>query len=172
VGVPRLAVYSATKWAVWGLTEALRHEQWNRKLDHIRFSSVHPNYVRTGLFAGAGLQGLGGVLVPRLRDHDVVAGAIVEGALKRGRYVVKRPRSLRLTTLFRAFLPDSLFQLWLRLFQMHTSMQGWAGFAEGLNGHARDTGERIRYRHCSEGYSDSRQNDKGSHHDVNRETRD
>src|SRR5208337_437434 len=29
LGVAGIAVYAATKWAVWGLTESLRHESWN-----------------------------------------------------------------------------------------------------------------------------------------------
>lgn len=130
VGVPHLAVYAATKWAVWGLTESLRQEYWDRAKGDIRFSSVHPNYVRTGLFEGARMRGLGGLLVPQVRNHDVVAMAIVESALRRGRHVVRRPRSLRLATLFRGLFPDRLFQLNLRAFDVHRSMSGWVGFKE------------------------------------------
>ncbi|HUX14470.1 MAG TPA: SDR family oxidoreductase [Spirochaetia bacterium] len=50
LGVAGLAVYAASKWAVWGLTESLRHEAWNRSKRGVRFSTVHPSYVAEGLF--------------------------------------------------------------------------------------------------------------------------
>ena len=37
IGVPNLAVYSATKWAVWGLTESLRMEAHNRGKNGVKF---------------------------------------------------------------------------------------------------------------------------------------
>lgn len=130
VGVSGLAVYSATKWAVWGLTEALRHEAVNDRRA-VRFSSVHPNYISRGMFEGARIRGLGGLLFPRLSDHDVVAKAIVDRAIRRGRPVVRRPRSLRLAILLRGLLPEALFAWAARRLQVHTSMQSWTGPAGG-----------------------------------------
>ncbi len=130
VGVSGLAVYSATKWAVWGITEALRHEVVNDRRA-VRFSSVHPNYISRGMFEGARIRGLGGLLFPRLSDHDVVAKAIVEHAIRRGRRVVRRPRSLRLAILLRGLLPETLFSWAARRLQVHTSMQSWTGPAGG-----------------------------------------
>jgi all-trans-retinol dehydrogenase (NAD+) len=130
VGVPGLAVYSATKWAVWGLTEALRHEAKNAGHPGVRYSSVHPNYISRGLFEGARIGGLGGLILPRLRDHDVVAKAVVESALKRGRRVVRRPRSLILATLLRGLLPDAAYSWATRALDVHTSMRSWTGRRE------------------------------------------
>lgn len=127
LGVSGLAVYAASKWAVAGLTESLRHEALNLKKRGVAFSSVHPSYVAEGLFAGAGMRGLGAVLVPRLRDHDVVARAIVNAALKRRRHAPKRPLSVRLATLLRGILPDALFQGVVRAFGIHRSMSTWVG---------------------------------------------
>src|SRR5271157_508358 len=53
VGVAGLAVYCATKWAVWGLTESLRHESWNAGARGVHWASIHPLYVAAGMFAGA-----------------------------------------------------------------------------------------------------------------------
>jgi all-trans-retinol dehydrogenase (NAD+) len=65
LGVPGIAVYGATKWAVFGLTEALRHESWNAGKRGVMWASIHPMYVKEGIFAGARLPGLGGLISPR-----------------------------------------------------------------------------------------------------------
>jgi all-trans-retinol dehydrogenase (NAD+) len=127
LGTADLAVYCATKWAVWGLTESLRHEAVNRKKKGVRFSSIHPSYIKTGMFEGAKVGRLGGLLVPMLKDHDVIAKCIVEAALKRGRHAPKRPRTVRLVPLFRGLLPDSWFQGLMRFLGVQKSMQSWRG---------------------------------------------
>jgi all-trans-retinol dehydrogenase (NAD+) len=127
LGVPGIAVYSATKWAVWGLTESLRHESWNAGKRGVRWSSIHPNYVREGLFAGARLPGLSSIFFPRVRSHDEVAKAIVEYALKRGRFAPKRPRMVKTTLVLRGLLNDGLFFRAVRLFGVHRSMDAWVG---------------------------------------------
>jgi all-trans-retinol dehydrogenase (NAD+) len=127
LGVPSIGMYCAAKWAVWGLTESLRHEAKNRKKRGVRFSSIHPGYIKTGMFAGAKIGGLGGLLVPLIKDHDTIATCIVEAALKRGRHAPKRPRSIRLTPLFRGLLPDAWFQGLIRFLKIHKSMSAWTG---------------------------------------------
>lgn len=127
LGVPGLAVYAASKWAVWGLTESLRHEMWNLGKKGVRFSSIHPSFVASGLFAGARLGGLGGLIVPRLKSHDAVAKAVVEAALVKGRFSPKLPRTVRIAVFFRGILPDFVFQHLTRLLGVHTSMSLWSG---------------------------------------------
>jgi all-trans-retinol dehydrogenase (NAD+) len=127
LGVADLAVYAATKWAVWGFTESLRHEALTAGKRGVRFSSVHPGYVRTGIFEGARIPGIGGLLVPLIREHDVVAAAVVESALKRGRRVVMRPRSVRLAPLLRGILPAPVFDTVVRFFGIPSSMAHWHG---------------------------------------------
>ncbi|MFW6292513.1 MAG: SDR family NAD(P)-dependent oxidoreductase [Spirochaetota bacterium] len=126
VGVSGIAVYGATKWSVWGLTEALRHEAKNHG-KRVRYSSVHPNYISRGMFEGARIGGLGGLIIPHLPNHDVVAKAIVQEAITRGRRVVLRPRSLRLAVFLRGVLSDSAFGWLVRALRVHTSMSGWTG---------------------------------------------
>lgn len=124
IGVPGLAVYSAAKWAVWGFSEALRAESRGHG---VRITSIHPSYIASGMFEGARLTGLGRFIVPLLRDHDVVARAIVEEGLKRGRTRVMRPRSVRLAVLFRGVLPDSWFNGLMRILGVWDSMGSWHG---------------------------------------------
>ncbi len=127
LGVPGLAVYAATKWAVFGLTEALRHESWNAGARGVCWSSVHPMYVREGIFAGARFGGLSSILFPQLKSHDEVAKAIVEYALKRGRLAPLRPRMVRATLVFRGLLPAGGFVRVTRLFGLHRTMDRWVG---------------------------------------------
>jgi all-trans-retinol dehydrogenase (NAD+) len=124
IGVPGLAVYSATKWAVWGFSEALRAEA---RAHGVQVSSIHPSYIAEGMFAGARLTGPGRLIVPQLRSHDVVAEAIVEAALRRGRTAPKRPRSVELAVLLRGILPDRWFNGLMRILGVWDSMGSWRG---------------------------------------------
>jgi all-trans-retinol dehydrogenase (NAD+) len=126
IGVPNLAVYSATKWAVWGLTESLRMEAHNRGKNGVKFASIHPCFLAKGMFEGAQLGIPGRWIVPLVKDHDVIAKAIVESALKKERYSPKRPRSLKLVMLLRS-LPDKWFQWLLRVLGVTQSMKTWRG---------------------------------------------
>ena len=130
IGVPDLAVYAATKWAVWGLTESMRFEAWNRNKFGVKWSSIHPSYIAQGMFAGAKLGFLGNLLVPLLKNHDVVARAIVEDALKKEKYSPKRPRTVNLTIRLRGFLPDCCFQKLIHLMGVTRSMKNWVGRVE------------------------------------------
>jgi all-trans-retinol dehydrogenase (NAD+) len=127
IGVPDLAVYAATKWAVWGLTESLRFEAIERGKTGVKYASIHPSYIAHGMFEGAKLGFIGNLLVPVVKDHDHVARAIVEGALKRGKFSPKIPVTVNLTVRFRGFLPDSWFQLMLRMMGVIGSMKTWKG---------------------------------------------
>jgi NADP-dependent 3-hydroxy acid dehydrogenase YdfG len=131
LGVAGIAVYAATQWAVWGLTESLRHESWNAGKRGVRWSTVHPMYVSEGIFAGARLPGISGLLFPQVRSHDEVAKAIVEYALKRGRFAPKRPRTVKATLVLRGVLSDGGFFRAVRLFGVHRSMDSWVGTKKG-----------------------------------------
>jgi all-trans-retinol dehydrogenase (NAD+) len=126
LGVPKLAVYTATKWGVWGFTESMRFEAQKRN-KNVKFSSIHPSYIKTGMFEGAKLGFLGNLIVPLVKDHDVIAKGIVEDALKKGKYAVLRPRTLRLSILLRGILPDKLFQQLMKIMGVHNSMSSFKG---------------------------------------------
>ncbi len=132
VGVGGLAVYAATKWAVWGLTESMRHEAKTMGKRGVKWSTVHPNYIAEGMFEGARIPGLGGLLVPVLRHHDIAAKAVVESALKRGRHSPKRPRTVKLASILRGLLPDGAFNAFARFLNIHRSMESWTGGRGGL----------------------------------------
>ena len=139
LGVSQLAVYAASKWAVWGLTESLRHEARDLReaeatadprglaTTDIQFSSVHPGYIKTGMFEGARIHGLGGLIVPLVKDHDVIARVVVQDALMKGKPVVMRPRSVSLAVLLRGILPAAVFDQVVRLLGINQSMQEFRG---------------------------------------------
>jgi all-trans-retinol dehydrogenase (NAD+) len=126
LGVADLSAYAATKWAVWGLTESLRYESLN-KTENIYWSSVHPSYLKEGLFEGAKLNILGNLIVPQIKSHDVIAKAIVHDCLTKKKTLVLRPRSLRLALILRGILSDYLFRKLLIIMGVPKSMSNWKG---------------------------------------------
>lgn len=127
IGVPGIAVYAATKWAVYGLTESMRFEAQMNGRNGVRWSSIHPSFLANGMFEGARLGLLGNLIVPLVRSHDDIARAIVNGSLKRGRHSPKRPWTVHLTPRVRALLPDTWFQRFLMLLGVPGSMNAWKG---------------------------------------------
>lgn len=108
VSTPGLAAYVTSKWATWGLTDVLRMEARAMGKKGVRFTSVHPGNIVTGMFEGFKLNWLGALIAPPVKSHDVIARAIVESALKRGRQVVARPRALKAAVAMRGIIPDWL----------------------------------------------------------------
>lgn len=92
-----VATYAATKFAVVGLTEAIRQEMAGTGID---VTVVMPVGVNTELYSG--LQPLRGMKTPEPED---VAQAIVE-ALQTGRYEVYVPKRLNATLRITALLPQ------------------------------------------------------------------
>ena len=127
IGVPDLAVYSATKWAVWGLTESLRLEALLDRKFGVKYATIHPMFLKHGMFEGGRLNWFGNLLIPNIETHDEIAEAIVEKAPKRCRHGVKRPRSLQLALLLRALNPDIILALILITAGVGRGMRNWVG---------------------------------------------
>ncbi|TFH39177.1 MAG: SDR family NAD(P)-dependent oxidoreductase, partial [Chrysiogenales bacterium] len=135
VGLPDLAVYCATKWAVYGFTESLRLEAMADRKNGVRFSSVHPGILKKGLFEGSRMNFLGELLLPRVERHDDIAKAVVNRALKKRRCTVKKPWSLHLGQVARALMPDIVLNRLLIIAGAGQCMQEWSG------GNTSNTGE-------------------------------
>jgi len=101
IGAPHAAVYSATKHAVIGLTEAVRSEYENTGL---RFSYVMPALVDTELIHGTGLPPYPPPLTPAQ-----VADAVLLG-LHTGKVDIYAPRFVRFSQILPAILPRSLYE--------------------------------------------------------------
>ena len=103
IGVPREAVYAATKHAVLGLSESVRGEL---RGTGVELSVVMPGIVRTELAAGTGKGSV--VLTP-----EQVARAIV-AAVERPRFDVYVPRSFAGLSAISALLPRRAREALLR----------------------------------------------------------
>lgn len=106
-GTPDMAVYSATKFAVRGITEALELE-WADQGITVR--SVMPLYVRTGMLDGVETSGTKRMGV-KLTAEDI-ASAIVDATVKPNKFVTKvhHPVGLRTKLMYLSsrFSPDWL----------------------------------------------------------------
>lgn len=130
-GAPKLAVYAATKWAVAGLTESLRLEVQKMGKSGVRFSSIHPNFLKKGLFEGTRLNFLGQLLAPGVKSHDAVAKVIVNRAIKLGFHSPKVPWIMNQVVLLRALLPSSLLIKVSSLYGLYDMMDDYKGYKDG-----------------------------------------
>jgi all-trans-retinol dehydrogenase (NAD+) len=103
---PGLAAYTTSKWAVWGLTDVLRLEVLTAGKKGVKFTSVHPGNILTGMFEGFALNFLGRLIAPPVKNHDVIAKGLVEKGLKKQRHLVIIPWQIRLGIIFRGLVPD------------------------------------------------------------------
>ena len=129
-GAPKLAVYAATKWAVAGLTESLRLEVQKMGKSGVRFSSIHPNFLKKGLFEGTRLNFLGQLLAPGVKSHDAVAKVIVNRAIKLGFHSPKVPWIMNQVVLLRALLPSSLLIKVSSLYGLNDMMDDYKGYKD------------------------------------------
>jgi all-trans-retinol dehydrogenase (NAD+) len=103
---PGLAAYTTSKWAVWGLTDVLRLEVLAAGKKGVKFTSVHPGNIMTGMFEGFELNALGRFISPPVKDHDMIAEGIVEKGLKKQRPLVVIPWQIYIALISRCLLPN------------------------------------------------------------------
>jgi hypothetical protein len=121
IGVPRMPAYVAAKWGVIGLTESLRLEIKQKKLDGIHFTLFCPSYVDTGMFAGAKPP----LLTKMLKPDEVVD--IAYKGFKEDEYMIREPWLIKVTPVLKGLLPYKLFDVVSDLLGASSSMEGWSG---------------------------------------------
>jgi all-trans-retinol dehydrogenase (NAD+) len=131
IGAPKLAIYAATKWAVMGLTESLRLEAIKMGKKGVKFSSVHPNFLKKGLFEGTKLNLLGSLFAPGVKSHDAVAKVIVNRAIGWGFHSPKVPWIMNQSVLLRALLPSSLLIKFGNIYGLNNMMDEYTGYKDG-----------------------------------------
>jgi all-trans-retinol dehydrogenase (NAD+) len=133
IGVPYMPAYTASKWAVIGLTESLRLEMKLLGKAGIRWTLFCPSYVSTGLFEGARAP----LLTPMLSPEEAVERAYK--AFKRDTYLVQEPFLVKLTPALKTLLPTRVFDLVSDVLGATDSMRHWKGHEpEGPAPHAHD----------------------------------
>lgn len=103
---PGLAAYTTSKWAVWGLTDVLRLEVMAAGKKGVKFTSVHPGNIVTGMFEGFKLNLLGRLMAPPVKNHDIIARGIVEKGLKKQRPLVVIPWQIYNGMILRGLVPN------------------------------------------------------------------
>jgi len=114
VGIPAMAIYCATKFALIGFFDSLRHEL--RKADTgVRVIVVNPGFMDTKMFVGA--------KVPRfttLFDPQKTSDALMK-AVDKGRDEVFVPRTVRGMAVMRGLYPPWLMEKVVEMTGMHES---------------------------------------------------
>lgn len=117
LGVPGMAVYSATKHAVVGLAESIRMELKRAGHRGIGTTIVCPSFIDTGMFDGCTPPALAPWLKP-----DALAKKIV-AAVRADRLYVREPALVKLIPLLK-ILPSSVGDALCALTGMDRSLQG------------------------------------------------
>lgn len=122
LSVPRMSVYTASKWAVIGWSDSLRLELERAGHRHVRVTTLIPSYISTGMFAGARAP----LLTPILAPEYVVERAWA--AMKSGRARLMLPWTVALSRMLGGLLPLPLWD-WLagRVFKVYSSMDAFTG---------------------------------------------
>lgn len=132
VNSPGLTAYCASKAAVHMLTECLRVEAIAAGKNGVKFSSVHPINIAKGMFEGYSTNALGKLLFPPIKDHDVIAEAIVNNALLKEITVVCIPKIAYASWMMRGVIPNFIWDKMLMALGFGEGVknfQGRKGFA-------------------------------------------
>ncbi|APE34426.1 short-chain dehydrogenase [Nocardia mangyaensis] len=121
VANPRMAVYAASKWAALGWSDSVRLELEQAGHAHVKFTTVCPTYINTGMFDGA----KGILFTPMLEQHDVVDTSWSE--MKKGGALVVLPWTSRMNRALTGLLPIKVRDLYLNAVGVYHSMDHFTG---------------------------------------------
>ncbi len=126
-GVP----YTCSKWAVHGMSDALRLEMKALGKNGVKVMSVHPGLAAGGsMFAGAKMSRITSLIFPKV-EQAVLGQRIVNG-IRKGRTMVCCPRSGYLFWMSRGWVPNSVYdsqQQLLGMSQFADTIVGRPGMA-------------------------------------------
>lgn len=121
VANPRMAVYAASKWAALGWSDSVRLELEQAGHDHVKFTTVCPTYINTGMFDGA----KGILFTPMLEQNDVVDTSWAE--MKKGGALVVLPWTSRMNRALTGLLPIKVRDFYLNAVGVYHSMDQFTG---------------------------------------------
>lgn len=121
VGVSKLSVYCAAKFADFGFDEALRMEFRQKKLN-IRTSVICPYFINTGMFAGVRTRFP--ILLPILKPENVARKAV--SAILKNKHRVLIPPMVYTVPLLR-FFPTRVFDWIADIFGINSAMNDFTG---------------------------------------------
>ncbi len=120
LGVPKLSVYCASKWAVIGWTESMRIEL-KQAHSNVRVTSVAPYFINTGMFDGVNSK-----VFPILKPEKT-AGKIIR-AIEAGKSFRGIPFAYHFIRIWQGLLPNFLFDfIFGKVFGVYSVMDHFTG---------------------------------------------
>lgn len=120
LGVPKLSVYCASKWAVIGWTESMRVELKQAR-SHVRVTSVAPYFINTGMFDGVNSK------VFPILDPEKTAAKIIR-AVEAGKSFRGIPFAYHFIRIWQGLLPNFLFDfIFGKVFGVYSVMDHFTG---------------------------------------------
>lgn len=120
LGVPKLSVYCASKWAVIGWTESMRVELKQAR-SHVRVTSVAPYFINTGMFDGVNSK------VFPILDPEKTAAKIIH-AVEVGKSFRGIPFAYHFIRIWQGLLPNFLFDfIFGKVFGVYSVMDHFTG---------------------------------------------
>lgn len=120
LGVPKLSVYCASKWAVIGWTESMRVELKQAR-SHVRVTSVAPYFINTGMFDGVNSK------VFPILDPENTAAKIIR-AVEVGKSFRGIPFAYHFIRIWQGLLPNFLFDfIFGKVFGVYSVMDHFTG---------------------------------------------
>ena len=120
LGVPKLSVYCASKWAVIGWTESMRVEL-KQASSHVRVTSVAPYFINTGMFDGVNSK------VFPILDPEKTAAKIIR-AVEVGKSFRGIPFAYHFIRIWQGLLPNFLFDfIFGKVFGVYSVMDHFTG---------------------------------------------
>lgn len=120
LGVPKLSVYCASKWAVIGWTESMRVELKQAR-SHVRVTSVAPYFINTGMFDGVNSK------VFPILDPENTAAKIIR-AVEVGKSFRGIPFAYHFIRIWQGLLPNFLFDfIFGKIFGVYSVMDHFTG---------------------------------------------
>lgn len=121
VSNPRMSVYAASKWAMYGWSDSLRLELMQAGHTHVSVTTFCPSYVNTGMFAGA----RGMWFTPVITPESAVRAAW--SAMLAAKPVQLTPPAVNLAKVLRGVLPVRAWDRLANLMGVYRSMQKFTG---------------------------------------------
>lgn len=120
LGVPKLSVYCASKWAVIGWTESMRVELKQAR-SRVRVTSVAPYFINTGMFDGVNSK------VFPILDPEKTAAKIIR-AVEVGKSFRGIPFAYHFIRIWQGLLPNFLFDfIFGKVFGVYSVMDHFTG---------------------------------------------
>ncbi len=103
ISTPRMSIYNASKWAIFGWSDSIRIEMQENKTG-VNVTTIAPYYINTGMF-----NGVKSSVIPILKPERVAKKII--HAIEKNKYTKAMPWTVHFVRLCQGLLPTNAFDL-------------------------------------------------------------